>query len=800
MVWIRSEDTLSLVKLRNRRKLKTKLIFEGFNVEEGNVVLLPSGDMILNHLESPSEENPEPKTLLIFQGSSRPSHQIETKKDEKMIELFELSDLKKINPQVETELKIVLAEINDRVTSMSIITNRGMIWPKVIENGEILSKPNFIEAHSNDTRIEMTLGTSQGDCMKLQVLFDSENNIKKQHLEKVVSHWAPAKNYLEPKEENELELLSTATTDVDGHAGIMGQRHSGINAFQKFTSHEAEIFLFCSKPRLSKKCDSQTNQTLAVFARSKYEPWTKLDINLNAIIEVREEQFFRLLQIDRDSTQNAIRFCVYNRFALILIEYDVSCGLLTLLKLLPLSMAEKQDIMYSEKMNQFYIPMKRSIQIWDGLLQILQTTVEFESDLLQTSFVSKPNQLIFAYDRCNYYELDLDSLEPQRKIPFASQPGSPFYINSDLFPAGRSINIPEQFPLFGSVQIIGENDPLELMKFPFEAFPKCFQPDVYKAAVLEYAEYYFQRLKETDNRDLYYGPLSPVLLAVFHNDTDLLTQILHTFGYPASVRSYWSALSFSFRFNFPSTMKILCDHIFKHAEQVNISRQDFIFLLNSQKDFCHRLLSRVPSKPNIPYIPSLVSMSEDTNLVYVPSINDLMDLLKDNELSTDMRLSTDARDRAVSIQGYRSTNLQRRRSVFDRFQDDIFSRNCDNKSKSEVEILQVSFQYDYRAGTPDSIRLLDMYAKSENEEFISSAWKEVISEKWDKIWLFHLGFSFLYFTFTVILTISLVFHPTEAHFSDEVSKVFIFIFFIYEIIQLVSYAFYNINKSFLFFC
>ena len=88
-----------------------------------------------------------------------------------------------------------------------------------------------------------------------------------------------------------------------------------------------------------------------------------------------------------------------------------------------------------------------------------------------------------------------------------------------------------------------------------------------------------------------------------------------------------------------------------------------------------------------------------------------------------------------------------------------------------------------------------MYAKSENEEFISSAWKEVISEKWDRIWLFHLGFSFLYFTFTVILTISLVFHPTEAHFSDEVSKVFIFIFFIYEIIQLVSYAFYNINKS-----
>lgn len=113
--------------------------------------------------------------------------------------------------------------------------------------------------------------------------------------------------------------------------------------------------------------------------------------------------------------------------------------------------------------------------------------------------------------------------------------------------------------------------------------------------------------------------------------------------------------------------------------------------------------------------------------------------------------------------------------------------------KREVKVFQVPFKYDYNAGTPDSLRFLNCYGTSSEEEFLLSEWKELILSKWNSHLPFHMIVAVLFWTFTILTTISMIFLPKRMIFKN-LSIYFIWLFMFMEIIQFISYCFFDITK------
>lgn len=122
--------------------------------------------------------------------------------------------------------------------------------------------------------------------------------------------------------------------------------------------------------------------------------------------------------------------------------------------------------------------------------------------------------------------------------------------------------------------------------------------------------------------------------------------------------------------------------------------------------------------------------------------------------------------------------------------------NITNKKqiyKREVKVFQVPFKYNYRAGSPDSIRFLDAYATSNEEEFILSEWKELIISKWRSHVVLHIIKTVLFWALTVIATISMVFLPERVLYRD-LSIFFVLGFVLFEIVEFVAYSSFHIVK------
>ena len=129
--------------------------------------------------------------------------------------------------------------------------------------------------------------------------------------------------------------------------------------------------------------------------------------------------------------------------------------------------------------------------------------------------------------------------------------------------------------------------------------------------------------------------------------------------------------------------------------------------------------------------------------------------------------------------------------------DDQEEDNISNKKqqyKREVKVFQIPFKYNYTAGSPDSIRFLNSYSTSTEEEFILSEWKELIVFKWKSHVGFHIILAVLFWALTVIATISMVFLPHSILYRD-LSICFVLAFVLFEIVQIVAYSAFDIVKS-----
>ena len=313
------------------------------------------------------------------------------------------------------------------------------------------------------------------------------------------------------------------------------------------------------------------------------------------------------------------------------------------------------------------------------------------------------------------------------------------------------------------IKLLSSGESLSPLTFPFEHLQNSLLSENYKESLLKFAEYYFSQLTES-NEDYTYGPLNPLLICLYHEDVPLLGELLDKYKYPSKVHGYFSPIYFCVKYRLFSALKKICKKLNARDHLVYFSREDFKCLLSSNLTSAHKLMASIPSTPLLEAFPKSMRIKDsNTRLFYVRQVKDLLFQVRDTgkppEVST------------------------KKRSLFKRVQDSDTQRDLE----VEVECFEVPFKYCYDMGTPDSVQLLETFSGSTCEEFLLSEWKEVVNHKWARHWPAHVLMAILFWTFTLVCALSLIFFP-ESRTLHLSCLGFVGFFGVFEMVQILSYC------------
>ena len=704
-------------------------------------------------------------------------------------------------------------ESEHMITSLSVVSTLGLSRPKVFENGKVRLNPDYVGTieKPGGNKVEVRFGNISGQCYTAVLTLDGEGGVISNKVQCVAARWQPSLAVAtigfgadKPNgnvNANEGMYVTANNEEESLETKELVEKYSEINDYTLFLNVNIEAYVFME----NRQVEGKEATIIRVFARQLEGKWAECEQRLENTVNVTQTSSFTLLKMDSYARQDRyVRFAIYGALGLIIYQLDVKTNNLRVL-----NFNEKRirlSVIYSESQDSFYVPSERSILVYDGSLDFLSYTIDTESEVMIIYLIEREDEKLFIYDQTHYYELDIDTLEFQKKMAIRSKEESsksllPF--NFELFKEGEVFYIPTFNTDIEELTFITDIETLDLHMFPFSALIHCFDKEDYARPILEFSRYYFRRIAEMNQEDIYYGPLNPLLFAIYHNDMTLIERILEENLYPKAVHDYWSPLAFAFRFNYQSAVKEICDRLTNREHSVNFTRQDFTCLLGSSKSYCHKLIASIPSEPAIQNFPRLVYMKSSVRLFFVEKLDKLFNEIKKDEEQVERRASRKAgRQRKIQpvvedvhVDPVSESSNMAGASLLTAKELEIDDIGQGNKeTKQEVVVFKVPFKYDFVAGSNDSIGFLNMYCESGTEELIISQWKELVKFKWRKHRWLHVSFSFLYFVFTLFLTISLVFTPKTSKYADYISLFFIFFFMFYELLQFMSYSFFNIFK------
>ena len=673
--------------------------------------------------------------------------------------------------------------------------------PQVVQ--EIASK---IKKLVNISKTIVTLGTEFGDCTKVEFHLDTESNLIKKKCTSVFKAFHPlihedidnapsGEIEPEPKKPNsESSKIENENVPLEGSNELLIRNSeqseaenlddfSPIQDYAYFSRNKVEAVIFSKGQGVFGQAKLQY---LHVYMRhNDKQAWSTTNFSLKIMNELEEETFFKIksMQIDVDIETNPsrpLRFFLVSTLGIAIIEYIREPGTVKLVRFLKKNMDPDNLPIYSPKQNSFYLSNKNAIQIWDGSLEYLVYSIDLDQIILGVTLVDNEDheEYLLIYDETTYYEIELETLRLSKKIGFLGKskqevPCMPFNISS--FPQCQRFIIPIFQEIVSHIHFFTDVDTMNLNNFPFADLAQCFDKEDFADPIRRYAAYYFSRIKLSNFEDWFYGPLNPILFAIHHNSMALLEEILDNYRYPRTVGSYWSPLSFAFRYNYNSAVKVLCDKLVKRSYFIEFRRQDFKSLLRSNFSYSHRLLATVPWEPSLQNFPRLMYMKNQVGLRFENEVGRILYTIKCDERRIHKK-------RIFEVESEEQFEIER-----------SSMKKKHQISKKEVLVYQVPFKYNFAAGSPDSILLLEAYSNSRSEEFVLSQWKELIRYKWKYSRWAHIVTAVLYWLFTLTVTLSIVFFP-EIKFLMRISVYFIFAFIVYELIQFISYATFNIVK------
>ena len=671
--------------------------------------------------------------------------------------------------------------LKEELTKYNLISNKDMKMPYVFENKKIEQHEEFYKDLEDNIKWKGKLyaGTINGNCFLVDFSVSKQGKLNKRTYKllekgKPFSHPDVKNKIVEDKTiENNMGTFSNQVIKTREEKRKMTYK---VHDCKLFLEENVEIVVLGES---TSNVKNQSRKCVIYARRAEVGEWVRTEFSTDHRYNFYESSYFSVFRMNNTRRINESKFYLVSTIGMAVFTFNKDEGELKVLKYLKKYISDSSLLAYSHSQNLFYIPNKNIIQVWNETLNFSTYKMEFDWEILRV-FISENDtqQSLLVYDDGNYYEIDLVTLNFKRKIKIIDPS-----VQTRIMPFNLNVytkNTPFAIPLFKEeifgISFIANMETLNLKEFPFHYLKLCFSKEDYIRPIKQYASYYFKKLQKLNFKDIIYGPLNPLFFAIYHNDMTLLEDLLDHYRYPQQIKEYWSPLAFSFIYNYNSAVKVFCDRLIKRNYTVRFSRFDFQYLLNSPFSYCHKLMATIPSEPTLQNFPRLLYMRKAVQLHYVQEVGHLLFAMKNQERRHLARISKKKKKKKMSNILQKQIGSQKK-----------------SITKSEVVSFQIPFKYSYKVGTPDSVKFLDTFSQSNTEEFILSEWKEVIIDKWSRHRLIHILLAILYWVFTLVTTLSMIFFR-RIFTLEIVSLSFIAFFILFEFLQVISYTAFNIKR------
>jgi hypothetical protein len=594
------------------------------------------------------------------------------------------------------------------------------------------------------------------------------------------------------------------------------QKRFKINSLKFYDEHKMSFVSILSKNKLNNMF------FLNVMAQFKDNNYSEIQLNFgNELVLTNLNESFQIeLMVKPKLKKKSPKYFFFMQSSLLLVTlvFDPTTQTLSSLNSLKRENLNNALIKYSMRRKLFYIPDKNRVIVRDESLKHFLFSVPTEKPV-DTILLLDEQSILVIYDSVNYYELDLEELRFRRVLR-----NSPNKFDNLKY----QIDFTKLNPLTKWTAVFhGTNKPMlkalnvsetvSINSFPYESLIRSFNQITYESHIRTFSEYYFNSINGYNNKDLFFGAMNPLLFAIYHNNSNLLKDMLNKYTYPSFISNYISPIEFAFALNHRTNIKVLCDYLIKTHGDIHFSRADFKILLQTDIMSCHKLISSIPRTPKIKIIPRLLYMDSSVQTRFEDYITTLLIRLKNEEKQVDLKdqeeLSKELEKDKIHLS--RSTTLtemtdpssfrhvkrmeaimKKEREIEKSTAKFLEIHNDITHFKSEVDVSTLPFKYNFQMGTEDSVLFVDGYSNSMSEDFIFSDFKEVINYKWKKIKIPHIIMFFVYLAFVILFNISCIFLPNSDIFRI-LSIVFVFILIVYEIIQVIVYSVYKPSLYFL---
>ena len=470
-------------------------------------------------------------------------------------------------------------------------------------------------------------------------------------------------------------------------------------------------------------------------------------------------------------------FYLYSQAHVASFEYRPSTKNFTYFKILKRKTASDTPPAFSPARSLFFVPVKNKVQIWDDQLQFFLETLQTEKNI-ESIVVNDDRSALLVYDVYWAYHFDMDTFRLLRRLPATNPADNSFYMPLDpfLLPVGSAFrgvfhHIGGKIP-----SLSPSREPLDLSIFPFETLKLCYERKNYSDAVRDFSKYYFERLAKWGRQDYAFGPLSPLMMCVFHFDSALLEEILGLYFYPVKTHNYVSPLEFAFIAGHKASIIEVCTNLIKKREEsIFFSRADFKFLLVSKLPKAHSVIA---------------SMLVDMPSRVIPKVIYLRDSVESRSTEYVTSLGVDIRRKDLQQDAINERLLEAVRKKGKRQGSKYQGPTSKTASKSEIQVLTTPFKYNYDVGTDDSVMFVNRFAYSNSEDFVLSDWKQIITKKWRTMKVPYMVLFLMYMMYVLFITLNFVFLKTnKAVYWIAIS--FNLLFLVYELIQMIVYSAYK---------
>ena len=430
--------------------------------------------------------------------------------------------------------------------------------------------------------------------------------------------------------------------------------------------------------------------------------------------------------------------------------------------------------LFSKKRSLFYLIEKNVIKIYDDRLEYFLDQIEMTKSI-EEAILNDKNDTLMIYDLYFYYEIGLNDLQIRRQVMATNQTKDYFFcpLNFRALPRGQPWKGVFYYNGYKILRLVTCRERLELKKFPFQNLLRCFDGKNHAPAIRQFSEYYFAQLDKTNRMDDEYGPINPLFMCIFNENSPLLQEILAKYYYPSRIFNYPSPLEYAFVQNHKASINELCNALLKRDETIHFTKADFKYLLASEQKICHKVASTIIADPGIAAIPRLIYIDQDVAAKSCDYLLSMAVILQrhDDLMEQEFLKKAPKKKSKVGVSKY-------------------YAKSADTLAKNDVSIGATPFKYNYNVGTDDSVMFIDRFSNSKSEDFVLSDWKELVNIKWRQFKIPYIFLSLVFYTYLVFTTLSLAFLKTS-EMTKWISIGLSIFFVVYEIFKLLTFMSYK---------